>query len=136
MIRFNSERGSSMVECALIMPLLLVFLLGIIEGGRLFSIWLTLEHQTQEAARLGAVAVGDPGRALTLATAVTDRSTFGLQKITIDPARLETLVTVGTEPGGMVSVELRYAMDFVTPLMQQLMGPNLVLHARSSMRVE
>lgn len=51
----RDERGASMAEFALVLPLLLVFLFGIIDGGRLMWTWNQAEKATQVGARVAIV---------------------------------------------------------------------------------
>ncbi len=56
----RSERGAAMVEMALIMPILLMLVFGIIEFGLAFQSRLTIGNATQSAARVGsAIGTGD-----------------------------------------------------------------------------
>ncbi len=57
----KSHRGQGLVEFALVLPLLLIFFMGIIEFSRLFIIYTTVTSASREAARYG-VSVGEtPG---------------------------------------------------------------------------
>jgi Flp pilus assembly protein TadG len=56
--RRSSERGASLVEFAIMAPLLILLLLGIIEFGWLFSQNNDVRHGAREAARLAAVDAG------------------------------------------------------------------------------
>ena len=47
----KSERGQSLVEFALVVPVLLLLLFGIIDFGRVFHASLTIDHAGREAAR-------------------------------------------------------------------------------------
>jgi len=58
----RSERGAAMVEMALIMPLLLMLVFGIIEFGLAFQSRLTIGNATQSSARVGS-AIGTGPRA-------------------------------------------------------------------------
>ncbi len=53
--RARGERGASMVEFALILPLLILFVFGIIEFGATFNNYQALRQGVREAARQGAV---------------------------------------------------------------------------------
>lgn len=56
------ERGQSMVEMALILPLLVTIVIGTLEFGFVFDHHLTLEYATREGARAGsALAHGGSG---------------------------------------------------------------------------
>jgi Flp pilus assembly protein TadG len=48
-------RGQSMVEFALILPLLIAFVFGIIQLGILFSVYVGMTNSAREAARAGSV---------------------------------------------------------------------------------
>jgi hypothetical protein len=50
------ERGAAMVEFALVIPLLVTVLLGIIDFGIIYNGWISLRQGTREAARQGSVA--------------------------------------------------------------------------------
>lgn len=54
--RFRSERGTALVELALVMPLLLVLIFGMIEFGRVFTSWIDETHLANMGARLAAVS--------------------------------------------------------------------------------
>src|SRR6202035_5573687 len=48
-------RGAAAVEYGLLLPMLLLFILGLMECGRLFWTYTTLDRAAQAAARCGAV---------------------------------------------------------------------------------
>ncbi|NKX52544.1 pilus assembly protein, partial [Arthrobacter deserti] len=53
--RPNAERGAVAVEFALILPILVALLLGIMEFGRAYYTQITLANAAREAARTMAV---------------------------------------------------------------------------------
>ncbi|MGH8913392.1 MAG: TadE/TadG family type IV pilus assembly protein [Acidimicrobiia bacterium] len=53
--RSRSDRGASLVEFALVAPLLLLLLIGVVEFGWLFAQNLDVRHGAREGARLAAV---------------------------------------------------------------------------------
>lgn len=66
---FHSRRGQSMVEFALVLPMLLILLLGIADFGRVFNTGITLEAVARDAAEVGALQrlrdkpdLGDPSQ--------------------------------------------------------------------------
>ena len=56
-----SERGANLVEFALIAPLLVILVLGIIEFGLLFGEYNEIRHSAREGARYAAVSNPDLG---------------------------------------------------------------------------
>lgn len=57
----GNERGAVAVEFALILPIFLILILGILEFGRAFNIQISLSEAARESARYTAVHHGDPG---------------------------------------------------------------------------
>lgn len=53
--RARRPDGTALVELALVLPLLLVLLLGMIDFGKAFNAWIDETHLSNEAARLAAV---------------------------------------------------------------------------------
>lgn len=53
--KFGIENGSSSVEFALILPVLILLLFGIIQFGFVFNNYLAITHAAREGARLAAV---------------------------------------------------------------------------------
>ncbi len=47
----EGERGQATVELALLLPLLLLILLGCLDLGRAFSVWVTVANGAREGAR-------------------------------------------------------------------------------------
>jgi len=58
-MRRRSERGAALVEFALLAPLLIILVMGIIEFGWLFAQMNEIRHVAQEGARWGAVSRPD-----------------------------------------------------------------------------
>lgn len=61
-VRVN-DRGANLVEFALVAPLLLILVLGIIEFGILFGEYNEIRHSAREGARYAAVSNPDLGEA-------------------------------------------------------------------------
>jgi Flp pilus assembly protein TadG len=53
--RLRGERGAAIVEFALILPFLCLFIILILDFGRAFNYWITTTHLASEGARLAAV---------------------------------------------------------------------------------
>jgi hypothetical protein len=59
-IRIRDERGVALVEFALVLPLLLLMLFGMLEFGKAFNYWLDANHLANEGVRY-AVVNKNPG---------------------------------------------------------------------------
>lgn len=53
-VRHANSRGQGLVEFALILPLLLLLIWGIIESGRYLFMWISVTNASREAARYGS----------------------------------------------------------------------------------
>jgi Flp pilus assembly protein TadG len=53
--RLHDDRGAALVEFALVLPLLLVFIFGILEFGKAFNYWIDMTHLANEGARWAVV---------------------------------------------------------------------------------
>lgn len=62
MKRHKNEKGQAMVEFALLLPILLILLLGIIDFGWLFYNQLALNNSCREGARFAVVNTGKQNR--------------------------------------------------------------------------
>jgi Flp pilus assembly protein TadG len=102
----RSERGQTMVEFALVLPILLVVLFAIIQFGILYNHYITLTDATRVGARKGAVSRQAPNPGA-LAEAATRNAAVGLK-----PADLDVLVTATAwAPGADITVEATYPYD-------------------------
>jgi TadE-like protein len=57
---YPTERGATLVEMAILLPLLLILLLGIIDFGMLFNQWLSVRNGTREGLRQAIVDPAPP----------------------------------------------------------------------------
>ena len=60
----REEDGQSLVELAVVLPLLLLLLLGIMDFGRAFNYWITETQVASEGARRAAVNLSSSGTLL------------------------------------------------------------------------
>jgi Flp pilus assembly protein TadG len=81
----RKSRGQSIVEFALITPLLLTLLFGLIEGGRLIYAYNTVNHAAQEAARVGVLAgTGGVGEVKAKAISAGDPLAINAGDVTVE----------------------------------------------------
>ncbi len=61
-VRTSSRRGQALVETALVLPVFLLILFGLIDGGRFVFTDSVLSQAAREGARVGAVEAGWIGK--------------------------------------------------------------------------
>jgi Flp pilus assembly protein TadG len=125
--RGKKQRGQSLVEFALIAPLFLLLVFGIVDFGIAFYSWITITNAAREGARLGAVQ-GTEAEITSRVNAATDH---------LDPDDLDIVVTNAEgPPGEAVSVEIDYDYNLVTPLAGILGLSTVNISSTSTMRLE
>lgn len=103
---FRNERGQTMVEFALIVPLLCVILFGVLQFGALYNDYVTLTDAARVGARKAAVSRHEANPAAA-AEAAARASAEGL-----DPAQLDVNVSATAwEHGGAVTVQAVYPYE-------------------------
>ena len=117
----RSQRGQSLVEFALVLPILLILVLGIVDFGMGLRAYVTLTNATREGARFAAV--GNPaGTYPADCTGSSSDSAVGRVCTTLSGLDLDGMQTVsvvypdGQLPGNSVVVSADYQYEFITPL--------------------
>lgn len=106
-VRGRDERGAALVEFALILPILVLFVFGIIEFGRAYSARIELTGAVREGAR--AVALGDDG------TAATKAGAPGLPPAGIT---VTSNSCAGPTPPPNATVSASYPFEYTIPLLR------------------
>lgn len=130
--RPGAEHGQTVVELALLLPIIVVLMFGALEVGRVFNTWIMVTQAAREGARAGAARCSsDPACSTTVATWVDD-SLAGL-----DPAdRRWSMSPAPYTAGGTLQVQVEYDVRLVTPLVSDLLGGLLTVQSQTSMRIE
>ncbi len=118
------QGGQATVEVALLLPLLALLLLAVIQVGLVVRDQVLVTHAAREAARAAAV---DPQVAVARAGAVAAAR--------LDPDRLSVELSGSTEPGGALTVTVRYRAPTAVAFVGPLVG-DWTLVAEATMRVE
>lgn len=74
--RPGDDRGAAAVELALLLPLLLLILGGIIDFGFAFNAQISLTHAAREGVRVEAIGTGDPVATATAAYSAPGATSF------------------------------------------------------------
>jgi Flp pilus assembly protein TadG len=141
----NEEDGQSLVEFALTAPILLLFLVGIINFGFIMFTYLNMNITVQEASRLAGLGQSDCSVAqytwdhlslnkadkLVLNSCSADATTPDDQSLILAISPNDTT----RKSGDYVTVTLSYKVKNLTPLFDQFLS-SLKLTATSTIRVE
>jgi hypothetical protein len=95
--RRRREQGQGLVELALILPVFMVLLLGMLEFGFVFDHTMTLQYASREGARVGS-ALANGGGALGCGTGQSPN------RANVDPVVIAAVTRVLTSPGSRVDV--------------------------------
>jgi hypothetical protein len=131
--RRTYQYGQSLVEFALILPLLMLVLMMIFDAGRAIYYYSVVHNAAREGARYGII-LGNPEAGI---EGAAESLMIGLGcDYTIDYERVGT-ATVTCDPNNMVCVEVTCTFVPVTPLVGNFLASgNLTLIGRSEMKVE
>ena len=124
----NDSKGQSLVETAIVLPLVILIVFGTIEFGRVFNAYLVVSNASREGAR--AAAVGKSNAEIN--TMITDKaSTLGAVTVTINPSGNRTY-------GSEVTVTVNHNLNLLVPVIRNIIAPGGILDVNSatSMRVE
>ncbi|MET0887750.1 MAG: TadE family protein [Mycetocola sp.] len=106
-LRSRDDRGAAAVEFALILPVLLILVLGIVEFGRAYNVQISLSQAAREGAREMAIH-NDVGaaRATAISAAPSVNPAITAGQIAVSPASCTT--------GGTVTVTITYPLELMT----------------------
>lgn len=138
----QSERGQGLVELTLLLPVVTLLLLGVMEGGRIFSSYIELENAAREGARYASInctTMAVPGEQVPAWTASTLAPWLASRLSSLSPGSL--VVELSRESSGdgsevWVDLSLQYPLEIVTPVISSLTGNPLNLRSRMVMRGE
>ncbi len=130
--RGSWRQGQSLVELALVLPVVLFLILGIMDFGRVFNAYIVITNASREGALFGTFHPPDTTEA---AEAIKDRvmrEATG-SGITLDRTRIQVFSS-GTAAGAPVTVTVAYPFSAVTPEVSALFGgTSLMLRAQTVM---
>lgn len=126
---FKNAKGQSLVETALILPVLLLILTGIIDFGLLFNNYLVVSNASREGAR--RVAVGNTDDQITAAVKAVAAS--------LDAAKLTITILPDQDSratGDAATVTVQYEYSMITPIVAAIVPGPIQLKTSTTMRCE
>lgn len=127
-VKLPNSKGQAMVEFALVLPVLLLLLLGMIEFGRFYNAWLMVTHASREGARTSSLG-GSTSQVELRVDGVMESYDLSRIAVVISPSGAKSR-------GDMVRVRVTYTMDPLTPMVGALTGGAVQLRSETVMRVE
>lgn len=130
--RRRGESGQAVVEFAIVLPVLILLVLGIMEFGRALSALMVLQNAAREGARYGITVYSDPNSDELIEDRV--RQEAGSLDGAADPVQLQVTITpdpAGRAPGGDLQVSLLYNFEFVV----SFLGSGLTIRSSMSMQM-
>lgn len=125
----GNKSGQAIVETALILPLILLILMGIIDFGFLFNNYLVIDNASREGARSAAVGSTDS----------VIMSTVSSMTLSLEPTKLKTTIyPTGASriKGSQVTITIEYDYSLITPIIGAIVPNPVHLTAKTVMRVE
>lgn len=117
------DKGAAMVEFALVLPLLIILIMGVIEFGRAYNMTISLQGGAREGVRALALCGTTDPSCTSVDSVVSEYITAGA---TIN----KTYCTVN---GGMATVKLSKPFTFGVPFLPTSLG-TITLAGKASMR--
>jgi Flp pilus assembly protein TadG len=126
----QSKKGQSLVEAAIILPILILLVMGIIDFGLLFNNYIQISNASREGARKAALGGTDAEIVQTIQNMTT----------TLDLSKLNIVITPGESyrnHGVEVKVSASYENELITPMIGAFFPDGRAeLNVSTVMRVE
>ena len=122
----HRERGQSLLEMALLLPILLIVLMGLLDLGRVYYIAVTLEDIAGEGAVYAAIHPQDTEGIK--ARAVEGGS--GL--VVVDPDMVHVEYPPSIMPGAPITVSVGYSFTVATPFVNGMVSDGVLLLRREA----
>lgn len=143
----KSHSGQAIVEFALVLPIMLAFLLGIMEFGVLFYNKAMVTNASREGARAGMIFHADqnnhyvPVSDTTIQNAVSNYLDGKIINFSGTPAISTEILRQGTSPrydssGGSVEVRVSYTHTYMALPKFIGLGDTIAVGAKTTMRLE
>jgi Flp pilus assembly protein TadG len=142
--RRRSSRGQSLVEFALVLPVLLILVLMAIDFGRLFSSWVTLNNAARVAANYAAANPYEAFGAGSDYETQVNKEGFGSLNATCATAGVpvpdfaDTAVDTNTTKrnmGDVATVSISCNFKVLTPIISAVVGSSFPVSASSSFTI-
>lgn len=125
----RSDSGAAAVEFALVAPILILLLVGMLQFGLVFNRWLQLEHAAREGVRWASLR----NPAADVRQHTEDASALDSDDLTIEITPPDPMAAAPNTPAIVV---VRMDVPVFTPLMSAFLGDVVHLTASATQRIE
>jgi len=124
-----NRKGQSMVEMALVLPIIIVLLMGMVEFSRIFGSYLLVAHASREGARMASIGRTDAEIKANITSKVN----------ILDVSNLQIILTPGENSrvtGEDVKVSVKYKLVIYAPVISSIVSNPFEMEVNTYMRVE
>jgi PKD repeat protein len=136
-------RGQSMVELALVLPLLVLLVLIAVDFGRIYFSYIEIHNAAREGAKYAAQDPSNTALITSAATRETNSQAQSGESVLVLSAPLcknaggtviacATATTGGSGPGNTVTIRVAERFSFLTPIINNFFGNNFQMTAAST----
>lgn len=130
---YKNQKGQAVVEFALILPVLMLIICGLIEGGWMFSNQLAINNASREGARIGVIYSKDSNQLQIIQNKVLEIvPNFMKDKVSV----LASYTNPTTPRSGDISVDVTYNVTPLTPITSVFIGDDFKLSSKCIMKLE
>lgn len=125
----KNQEGQALVEFALILPILLLLVMGILQFGMMLNSYLSIENASREGARAGIIGSSDS----------EIKSTVIATSPSLDPNIVIVTITpteANRKSGETLTVKVTYNYILNVPIISSIFNNVIELNGQTSMRVE
>ncbi len=132
--KYRREDGQAMVEFALILPIFLLILCGIIDFGWLFYNQLSLNNACREGARYAVVNTAENADTFAIINHIENSTTTVFANDGVD---ITVTYSSPSDPtSGDVTVSMQADISFFTPVLSTVLGKERTISSTVIMKVE
>ncbi|ERI91501.1 TadE-like protein [Clostridiales bacterium oral taxon 876 str. F0540] len=125
----RNNKGQALVEFAIILPILLLLIMGIVQFGMMINSYLSIQYASREGARAGIVGSTD----------AEIKNLIIANSQSLDASKITVTITpdfANRKSGDALTVKLSYSYNLTVPIISSMFKNSVLLNAQTSMRIE
>ena len=128
----KSEKGQAALEFALVLPILLLLVCGIVDFGRILYTKNTLTSMSEQAARYASLDYTNTDAEIDTYV----RTNAGVSDTSAGTLTVAVAPTPTRVSGNTVKITLTYKIYYITPFMNKILASPFIIKSYSTFRVE